>query len=172
MNIFKDDGNLASDPPLTSSHHDFDFLIGHWDVQNRALKSRLAGSDDWKEFSFTNETRFILSGFGNVDESGSTMRKFDPETRLWTIFSAYPGATTVDEMKGFFVDALGHFYSREMLDGRPVITKFEWDARNPKNPIWRQSMSADNGATWELNWTMSFTPRGDRAETFLYNEAN
>jgi len=168
MDIFNPDGSLALTPPSSSSHHDFDFLIGHWDVHNRALKSRLTGSDDWKEFEFTNETRMILNGFGNVDESGSTMRKFDPATRLWTIFSAYPGATTVDTMQGFIEDGIGHFYSQEVLEGKPILTQFEWDATNPEKPVWKQAMSADNGMTWEWNWTMTFTRRQDRAETFLY----
>lgn len=167
MDVFNPDGSLALRPPASSSQHDFDFLIGHWDVHNRALKSRLTGSDEWREFEFTNETRFILSGFGNVDESGSTMRKFDPETRLWTIFSAYPGATAVDQLQGFFEDGIGHFYSREILEGKPVITKFEWDASDPEKPIWRQALSADEGLTWEWNWTMTFTRRSDTAESFL-----
>jgi hypothetical protein len=167
MDIFKADGTLALMAAEASSQHDFDFLIGHWNVHNRMLKSRLTGSEDWKEFEFTNETRFILSGFGNVDESGSTMRKFDPETRLWTIFSAFPGATTVDAMQGFFENGIGHFYSQEDFEGKPVITQFEWDATNKERPVWKQAMSADNGKSWEWNWTMTFTRRDDRAEKFL-----
>jgi hypothetical protein len=167
MDVFNPDGSLALTVPASSSHDDFDFLIGHWDVHNRALKSRLTGSDEWKEFEFTNETRFILSGFGNVDESGSTMRRFDPATNLWTIFSAYPGATGVDQMQGFFEDGVGHFYSREILEGKAVITQFEWDGTDPERPIWRQALSADDGVTWEWNWTMTFTRRSDCAESFL-----
>jgi hypothetical protein len=167
MDVLKADGSLALEPPESSSHRDFDFLIGHWNVHNRALKSRLTGSDEWKEFDFTNETRFILSGFGNVDESGSTMRKFDPVTRLWTIFSAYPGATSVDAMQGFFENGVGHFYSRDMHEGREVITQFEWNASSPERPVWKQAMSLDNGETWEWNWTMTFSRRSDHAEMFL-----
>ncbi len=171
MDIFADDGTFLLIPPGGSSHHDFGFLIGHWDVHNRALKSRLTGSDEWREFDFTNETRLILSGFGNVDESGSTVRMFNTETRLWTIFSAFPGATSVEAMQGFFEAGIGRFYSRDTHEGRPVITQFEWDGTNTENPIWKQAMSTDNGCTWEWNWTMSFTRRADHAETFLLNEA-
>ena len=160
---------FAKSAPVTSSRHDFDFLIGHWDVHNRMLKSRLTGSDEWKEFDFTNETRFILSGFGNVDESGSTMRMFDVETRLWTICSAFPGATSIETMKGFFENGIGRFYSRDTHEGKDVITQFEWDARNPDMPVWRQALSPDEGETWEWNWTMRFTRRSDRAETFLFS---
>src|SRR5689334_20940256 len=127
MDILRPDGSLALSPPATSSRHDFDFLIGFWDVRNRALKSRLTGSNDWKEFDFTNETRMMLNGFGNVDESGSTMRKFDPATRIWTIYSAFPGATTVDHMQGFFNKGVGQFFGLDEHDGKPAICQFQWD---------------------------------------------
>ena len=31
--------------------HDWDWLIGNWDVRHRRLKERLAGSNDWQEFA-------------------------------------------------------------------------------------------------------------------------
>jgi len=168
MRILNPDGTLALPPPETSSQHDFDFLIGHWNVQNRMLKSRLSGSDEWKEFDFTNETRMILNGFGNVDESGSTMRMFDTHTRLWTIHSAFPGATTVDKMYGFFHNGIGTFFGKDEHDNKPAICQFKWDATNPDQPVWSQALSIDDGETWEWNWTMHFTRRSDRAETFLF----
>ena len=167
MDVLTPNGFLTLNPPTQSSHHDFDFLIGHWDVHNRMLKSRLAGSDEWKEFDFANETRMILSGFGNVDESGSTMRMFDPTTRIWTIHSAFPGATAVDKMQGFFEDGIGRFYGPDEHDGKPAICQFQWDATNPDAPVWSQALSIDDGGTWEWNWYMHFTRRDDHAESFL-----
>jgi hypothetical protein len=35
------------------SVHDFDFLVGHWNVHNRRLTTRLRGANDWKEFPAT-----------------------------------------------------------------------------------------------------------------------
>ena len=32
---------------------DFDFWMGTWTVQNRRLRERLAGSDEWEEFEAT-----------------------------------------------------------------------------------------------------------------------
>jgi hypothetical protein len=165
---FTSEGQISVLAPQASSKHDFDFIIGHWDVHNRMLKSRLTGSDDWKEFDFKNETRMILNGFGNVDESGSTMRIFDPETRIWTIHSAFPGATAIDKMKGFFENGIGRFYGLDEHEGKPAICQFQWDATNPDAPVWSQALSIDNGETWEWNWSMHFTRRSDRAETFLY----
>ena len=160
---------LPLPPSGNSSKHDFDLLIGFWHVHNRALRSRLTGSDDWKEFEFTNETRRILNGFGNVDESGSTMRMFDPTTRLWTIYSAFPGATEIDQMKGSFENGVGKFFSREIYGGKPIITQFQWDATNLDAPVWSQAMSDDEGKTWEWNWYMRFTRIVGQAEEFLPN---
>ena len=46
---------------------DFDFLLGSWNVANRMLRRRLAGSDDWEEFAATAVVRPILDGLGNED---------------------------------------------------------------------------------------------------------
>ena len=52
-----------------SSHTDFDFFIGSWDVSHRRLKARLAGCADWDEFKGTTVVRKVLGGFGNIDDN-------------------------------------------------------------------------------------------------------
>jgi hypothetical protein len=150
-------GWVNPSPSPTSSPRDFDFLHGNWQIHNRKLRSRLTGCTEWTEFDFTSETRSILGGFGNIDETGNTMRLFDAETRYWIIYSAWAGATYVDEMKGSFEDRIGRFYSRDSHDGKPVICQFQWDATDPDAPVWSQALSPDEGETWEWNWTMSFS---------------
>jgi hypothetical protein len=92
------DGKLAITATESSSKHDFDFLIGGWKIRNRKLKDPLAGRDEWDEFDATQNLRQILQGFGNFDIfstefdgkpfEGFTLRLFDPQTRLWTIYWA------------------------------------------------------------------------------------
>ena len=36
---------------------DFDFLFGSWNVRNRCLRHRLAGSDEWVAFEATSVAR-------------------------------------------------------------------------------------------------------------------
>ena len=91
---------------VESSAKDFDFWFGSWDVHNRWLKRRLAGSDDWEEFEATVVARPLLDGLGNEDEFrtdhdgglvGMSFRFFDPETRRWSIYwadSRRPGSST------------------------------------------------------------------------------
>lgn len=95
------DGKLAIAASGTSSKNDFDYLVGNWNIRNRTLKEPLADSDEWDEFDATQECRPILLGLGNFDIfhteldgkpfEGLTVRLFDPQTRLWTIY--WPTAT-------------------------------------------------------------------------------
>jgi hypothetical protein len=42
--------------------------MGRWNVHNRFLCERLAGSDEWDEFEATSVARPLLDGLGNEDE--------------------------------------------------------------------------------------------------------
>ena len=87
---------LAHVETQNDGRDDFDFLIGAWDGRQRRLKKRLAGCDEWDEFNSVSVIRKIRSGLGNFDEVtmetptgrviGTTVRLFNPETRLWSIY--------------------------------------------------------------------------------------
>ena len=79
------------------TEHDFDFWMGTWNVHNRRLRRRLAGSDEWDEFEATVVARPLLDGLGNEDEFrtdfdggfiGMSFRFFDRDTQLWSIYWA------------------------------------------------------------------------------------
>ena len=151
----------------TSSHNDFDFLIGKWKIHNRRLKTRLVNSTEWIEFEAGAECRKLLNGFGNIDSfhttvdgkpyEGMALRLFNPKTKLWSIYWAN-GDTCVLEVPqvGSFENKTGRFYARDTFEGKEVIVQFHWDATNPEAPIWSQAFSPDDGQTWEWNWYMTF----------------
>jgi hypothetical protein len=164
------EGKLAITASEASSKHDFDYLVGSWNITNRTLKQPLAGGDDWEEFDATQELRLVLLGLGNVDIfhtelggkpfEGLTVRLFDPKTRLWTIYWADSKAMKLDDGKvGSFDGDTGEFFGREVVGGKDVIVKFHWDKRNPKAPIYSRAFSADEGRTWEWNWYSNFSPQ-------------
>jgi hypothetical protein len=164
------DGNLAITASETSSSNDFDYLVGNWDIRNRTLKEQLAGSDEWDEFDATQEFRLILLGLGNFDIfhtefggkpfEGLTVRLFDPQTRLWTIYWADSDAVKLDDGKvGSFHGDEGEFFGREVVADKEVIVKFHWDKRDPRAPIYSRAFSADEGRTWEWNWYSNFSRR-------------
>jgi hypothetical protein len=152
----------------TDGRHDFDFLFGQWNVFNRQLDRRLAGSLTWLEFDATADVRPCLGGIGNVDEYRAifpdgtsliamTVRIFDPATRLWSLYWADSrSATLFPPVKGSFRDGVGEFRGEDLQDGVPVSVIFRWSEITPTSARWEQAMSADGGATWEWNWTMEF----------------
>jgi hypothetical protein len=164
------DGKLVMTASETSSKNDFDFLVGNWKIRNRKLKEPLAGSDEWEEFDANQEFRLILQGFGNIDIfstafggkpfEGLTVRLFDPQTRLWTIYWADSRAVKLDDGKvGSFDGNTGEFFARDVFAEKDIIVKFNWDKRNPEAPVWSQAFSADEGQTWEWNWHAYFSRR-------------
>ena len=155
-----------------SSAHDFDFWMGRWKVQNRRLRTRLAGSDDWDEFVATSVARPILGGLGNQDEFrtdhaggfiGMSFRFFDPMKRRWSIYWADSRRSGKLEppVFGAFSGDTGVFEGRDVFEGRPILVRFIWSGITTPTPRWEQAFSDDDGETWETNWIMDFTPAED-----------
>jgi hypothetical protein len=154
-----------------SSATDFDFWMGSWDVRNRWLKRRLAGSEDWEEFDATVVARPLLDGLGNEDEFrtehaggfvGMSFRFFDPESRRWSIYwadSRRPGELD-PPVFGTFSGDLGVFEGEDVFKGRPILVRFTWSGMTTPTPRWEQAFSDDGGRTWETNWVMDFTRAG------------
>jgi hypothetical protein len=164
------DGKLAIAASESSSKHDFDFLVGEWRIRNRRRKEPLSGNDGWDEFEASQTLRPILLGFGNFDIfsteldgapfEGFTLRLFDPQTRLWTIYWADSKAVKLDGGKvGSFDGDTGEFFSREVVAGKNVIVKFLWEKQHPEAPVWSAAFSVDEGKTWEWNWYAYFSRR-------------
>lgn len=151
--------------------NDFNFLFGgSWHIHNRKLADMSEpGCTEWLEFAAVGQAQPILGGLGNTDSfvteefpgrgafQGHTMRLFEPETGLWRIWWASTSAPgRLDPpVVGRFVDGHGVFECDDVLNGRPIKVRFDWTPGSTK-ALWEQSFSYDDGATWELNWTMEF----------------
>ena len=150
------------------SARDFDFWMGRWDVHNRYLRTRLAGSDDWDEFASTSVARPLLDGIGNEDEFrtdydggfiGMSFRFYDPELDRWAIYWAdtrRPGVLD-PQVFGSFDGDVGVFQGAAAFEGRPIVMRFTWSEITTPTPRWEQGFSDDDGRTWETNWIMEFT---------------
>ena len=155
-----------------STARDFDFWIGSWHVLPRWLRERLVGSDEWEEFEATSVARLLLDGLGNEDEFrtdhdggfiGMSFRFFDPTTKRWAIYwadSRRPGVLD-PPVFGAFSGDVGVFKGKDTFAGRPIHVRFVWSGVTTPTPRWEQAFSDDNGATWETNWVMEFTPAGE-----------
>jgi hypothetical protein len=165
--LFNSDGDLTIIAAENSSPDDFDFFVGKWKVHNRKLKTRLNDCTEWTEFEALSECRKILNGFGNTDSfktefdgkpfEGMTLRLFNPQTKLWSIYWADSNIVVLDVPQiGSFDGDTGKFYARGIFDGKPIIVLFEWDKTDADAPVWSQAFSDDEGENWEWNWTMTF----------------
>jgi hypothetical protein len=163
-----DAGELQIAATATSSANDFNFLAGKWTMDNKRLKTRLNNCTEWIEYKSTDENAgSILHGLGNMDffrtaynqvngkpYEGLTIRLFNPETRLWSLYWVDSNKGTMDPpVVGSFEGNVGTFYCRDTFNGKPIIMRFIWDKTDPDHPVWRQAFSPDNGVTWEMNMT-------------------
>ena len=151
---------------------DFDFWHGGWNVHNRRLRKRLAGSKEWDEFAATVVARPILDGMGNEDEFrtdfgdgfvGMSFRFFDPVKEQWLIYwadSRRPGELD-PPVSGRFSGDTGIFVGDDVFEGRPILVRYVWSRVTTTTPRWEQAFSEDGGLTWETNWIMDFTRADD-----------
>ncbi len=165
--------------PTTPASHDaatdFDFLIGHWTVENRKRLKPLSGADDWEQFPARSTVQKLPGGIGNFDDYlaetwrpgfvGMTLRVFNPKTRLWSIYwltnrdggiDATTGALTPPVVGGF-TDGIGVFQGADTYEGKAILMRFTWTPQDSRHARWEQAFSPDNGLSWERNWVMQFT---------------
>lgn len=125
-------GNLIITPSLNSSKNDFDFYEGNWTIKNRKLKKRLCNSDEWTEFNAKQEMKIILLGFGNTDDfiakfdgksfEGRTIRLFDPNTKLWSMYRTDSSNPILQPPTvGSFEGDIGKFYCKIFLKAKTLL---------------------------------------------------
>jgi hypothetical protein len=146
--------------------HDWDWLVGRWNVAHRRLKGWLEGSTEWEEFHGTSELWLTLGGLGTIDDNvvkptyrAVGIRAFDAKTGLWSIWwlDARNPATIDPPVRGVFKDGVGEFTGPDTLHGRPIVVRYRWTEITSVSPRWEQAFSPDGGATWETNWVMQLT---------------
>lgn len=152
---------------MTGTPHDFDFLIGDWNMINRRLRTVLANCDDWYEFPSTLTCRHMLDGVANVDEmraptqgfNGMSVRTFDVERREWSIYwiNDRRGRLELPPVVGVFTAGVGVFTCDDTHEGRPIRVRYTWSEITATSARWDQAFSTDGGETWETNWIMDFT---------------
>ncbi len=156
-------------PPLDSAPSDFDFVIGDWHVKHRRLQVRLAQCDEWIAFDGEMSTSKVLGGFGNIEDNrlqfpegefrAVALRSYDAGAGTWAIWwldGRFPGRMDVPVV-GTFKDGVGSFYASDTFNSRAITVRFLWSRSTADQLRWEQAFSADDGRSWETNWTMDFT---------------
>ena len=154
----------AAQPP--DGLHDFDFVIGHWNVHLRKLLHPLTSSNEWVDYEGTSVMRKIWDERANMEEfkvtsldkrlhiDAQTLRLYDPDTRRWSIWlaDAAHGKLAGPPTVGAFKDGRGEFFDAEDFNGRPILVRYVWTQPTPTTAHMEQSFSPDWGRTWEVNW--------------------
>ena len=165
----------ATDPAARA--HDWDWLIGNWDVWHRRLKERLANNHDWQEFGGKSALWLGLGGLATIDDNivdipsgsyyGLTVRAWDPKTDRWAIWWVDGRNPTVIDppVLGGFAGENGVFAGPDNFKGTPVTVRFRWLDIHSARPHWDQAMSTDGGKSWETNWENFFTRTAPIATT-------
>jgi len=148
--------------------HDFDFLVGRWQVRNRRLRQRHVGGTDWDEFEALSQAWTHLDGQVSVDElafegrgfKGCTLRTLDLAARRWSIYWINSGDGRLGApVVGGWSGARGVFAGGDLDDGRPVRVRFLWERLDDGHARWSQDFALAGAAgqpdgAWETNWVM------------------
>ncbi|ASG23262.1 hypothetical protein [Nitrospirillum viridazoti] len=155
---------------------DFDFLAGRWSVLSRRRLNRWVGDDRWDEARASAHGQVMLGGLACLDElelpapadrpgAAVTFRLYDPAARHWA-FHRVDGRTGTLQAPligrftgGLFAGRRGDFRGQDFdpLLGRPVQARVIWSRITTSSALWEQAWSADEGRSWETNWTLAFT---------------
>lgn len=164
----------ANDTPTANASnlsglHDFDFLVGDWNVRHRKLKERLAHNDEWTTFDGTLSIRKLMDGWANVGDNvfnlpdgayrGASLRAYDPQTGQWSSWwldGRNPANKLDPPIRGSFANGVGTFYADDTLRGKAIRVKATWSHVTATSARWEQAYSDDGGKTWEVNWTSEF----------------
>ncbi|MFZ6749418.1 hypothetical protein [Undibacterium sp. Ren11W] len=168
--------SLATTASLISQGaQDFDFLMGHWTIENRKMLKPLTGSDQWESFMATQHAQKLPAGIGNFDDFvplvwrpgfiGMSLRIYNPETDMWSIYwlnnknggiDASTGMLTAPVV-GRFENGVGSFLGADQFDGKAILVRYTWSDISPNSARWQQAFSSDEGLTWETNWIMQMS---------------
>ena len=162
---------IAQSAPATSAEathdgqRDFDFEIDEWTTEVRVLRNPLSGKPPvWAEYRGTSVVRDLMDGRANSVElsvagpagkiEGISLRLYDPGARRWSLnfASLGDGAMTPPVIGGFDGKGRGVFYGEDKLGERAIRVRFVITQVSADEARFEQAFSADDGATWEVNW--------------------
>jgi hypothetical protein len=162
---------FAQQAARRDGQRDFDFLVGSWKIHLKRLVQPEHGAKQWVDLEGTVVCRQVFDGRAEVEEfnvesrdkkmriQGLATRFYNPASHQWSIWwaNAKDGAMFPPPVVGEFKNGRGEFYDQEIVDGRFVFTRFVWTATTTNSPHFEQSISADGGKSWELNWVTDQT---------------
>lgn len=136
----------------------FDFWIGKWDVNLRAIQEDLAWKDTTKatvEIYPVLDGKAILELWDSPTIKGFSLRYFDPAKGKWVLYLDWPNekASSFNSLEGEFRHGRGEFLAEQ--DG--TISRYTFCDVSPTSLRWDDAYSKDGGKTWTYDWIMEFS---------------
>jgi hypothetical protein len=154
---------LAEVPTVSG---EFDFLVGHWRVDNRRLVAPLAGGHEWLSSTAIATSRIQHGGAISIDEmwypeqgfAGTSVRLRSPDGS-WTIYWVNSSTGLLQApVTGRWDESGARFVATgtDEFEGREILARFLWHSIGSAQATWEQAFSVDDGVTWETNWVMTW----------------
>ena len=136
----------------------FDFWIGEWDVNLRAIQKDLSWKDTTKakvKICPVLDGKAILELWDSPTIKGFSLRYYDVRKSKWVLWLNWPdnNKSTFRSLEGAFRHGRGEFFS----DGNGFTSRFTFSDISPTSLRWDDAYSKDGGKTWTHDWVMEFS---------------
>ena len=154
--------------PGTGPEHDFDFNMGHWKTQIRAVPNPLSAPNVWTNLQGTHTVYRVWGDWADIGqlevdgpsghEEDMALRMYDRKTRQWRVYFANSSSGTLDSpMVGEFKDGIGTFVFLDEMGGKTVLVRNVWSGITAKSCHQDWAISTNGGKTWVRTWISTDT---------------
>ncbi len=154
--------------PGGGPEHDFDFNMGRWATQIRAVMNPLSAPNVWTNLQGTHTVYRVWGDWADIGQlevdgpSGHeelmALRLYDRKTQQWRVYFANSAAGTLDPpMVGGFKHGVGTFVFLDEMEGKTVLVRNVWSGITAKSCHQDWAVSADGGKTWVPTWISTDT---------------
>jgi hypothetical protein len=166
---------LKKEPEYYTAHtpgggpeHDFDFNMGRWKTQIRAVLDPLSAPDEWTNLQGTHTVYRVWGDWADIGqlevdgpsghEEDMALRMYDRKTQQWRVYFANSASGTLDPpMIGEFKGGVGTFVFLDEMEGKTVLVRNVWSGITAKSCHQDWSISADGGKSWVPTWVSTDT---------------
>lgn len=154
--------------PGAGPEHGFDFNMGHWSTQIRAVENPLSAPGVWSNLHGTHVVYRLWGDWADIGQlevdgpSGHiedmALRLYDRKTQQWRVYFANSkSGVLLPPMVGEFKDGVGTFVFMDEQEGKTVLTRNVWSNITSKSCNQDWAISTDGGKTWVSTWISTDT---------------
>jgi hypothetical protein len=161
--------------PGSGPEHDYDFNMGHWKTQIRAVGNPLSAPGVWTNLRGTHVVYRVWGDWANIGQleidgpgghsESLELRMYDRKTRQWRVYLANSNNGALDgPMIGGFKDGVGTFVFLDKfldkMEWKAVLMRKVWFRITSKSCHEDWAISVDGGRTWVPTWISTDTLGG------------